>query len=236
MPVCMCTYRSDVWGGRLHAHWSLPLKIKWRSHVSYQPAAVMLPESQPGPGAPWPHTCMCQCSAASPAWWAVSHCPSGTHYREGGGIRTLWYIAEVLAGGAFWVHSESQEKETNIYTLSLLWTDIFSFFFLSFTLTPAYARTLTLHKIQVMSVRISKADTHREHFGFRSVVNELVLQHTHQEETNWTIATYRDLLLMGSSWWYHLTVGGGSAVNWQWNLASSFLSTTRSSGLTTGWG
>lgn len=90
----------------------------------------------------------------------------------------------MLAGGAFWVHSESQEKETNIYTLSLLWTDIFSFFFLSFTLTPAYARTLTLHKIQVMSVRISKADTHREHFGFRSVVNELVLQHTHQEETN----------------------------------------------------
>lgn len=36
--------------------------------------------------------------------------------------------------------------------------------------------------------------------------------------------------------WYHSNVGAGSAVNWQWNTASPFLTTTWSSGVTTGRG
>lgn len=47
---------------------------------------------------------------------------------------------------------------------------------------------------------------------------------------------YRDLFASSSDSWYHSRVGGGTAVNWQWSMASSFLSTTRSSGDTTGFG
>ncbi|TNN61324.1 hypothetical protein EYF80_028451 [Liparis tanakae] len=36
--------------------------------------------------------------------------------------------------------------------------------------------------------------------------------------------------------WYHSNVGVGTAVNWQWSEASSFLNTTWSSGVTTGRG
>lgn len=49
-------------------------------------------------------------------------------------------------------------------------------------------------------------------------------------------ATYRDLFASSSFSWYHSNVGGGTAVNWQWSVASSFFSTTRSSGVTTGLG
>lgn len=49
-------------------------------------------------------------------------------------------------------------------------------------------------------------------------------------------STYRDLFASSSASWYHSRVGGGTAVNWQWSVASSFLSTTRSSGVTTGLG
>lgn len=47
---------------------------------------------------------------------------------------------------------------------------------------------------------------------------------------------YRVLLTSSSLSWYHSRAGGGTAVNWQWNTASSFLITTWSSGVTTGRG
>lgn len=50
------------------------------------------------------------------------------------------------------------------------------------------------------------------------------------------LSTYRDLFTTSSFSWYHSNVGVGTAVNWQWSAASSFLSTTRSSGVTTGRG
>ena len=47
---------------------------------------------------------------------------------------------------------------------------------------------------------------------------------------------HRVLLTTGSDSWNHSTMGGGSAVNWQWKMASPFRKTTWSSGLTTGRG
>lgn len=49
-------------------------------------------------------------------------------------------------------------------------------------------------------------------------------------------STNRDLFVKSSFSWYHSNVGAGTAVNWQWNMAASFLSTTTSSGETTGRG
>lgn len=49
-------------------------------------------------------------------------------------------------------------------------------------------------------------------------------------------STNRDLFVRSSFSWYHSNLGAGTAVNWQWNMASSFLSTTTSSGETTGRG
>lgn len=45
-----------------------------------------------------------------------------------------------------------------------------------------------------------------------------------------------DLLVTGLSSKSHSCVGGGTAANWQSNIASSFLVTMRSCGTTTAWG
>lgn len=50
------------------------------------------------------------------------------------------------------------------------------------------------------------------------------------------IWTNRDLFVRSSFSWYHSNLGAGTAMNWQWNVASSFLNTTTSSGETTGRG
>lgn len=50
------------------------------------------------------------------------------------------------------------------------------------------------------------------------------------------ISTNRDLFVRSSFSWYHSNLGAGTAMNWQWNLASSFLNTSTSWGEITGRG